>query len=77
MEESEKHVSKYDVAACFIGIKTARFGSLQGVEPLNESQLDSLLDWVNYIVLMAREKVKYEGKNKETETPSAPAVPES
>lgn len=61
-----KNFTPPDVAACLIGIKTARYGNLHGREALHESQEDSGIDLIVYTALMFREEQKYEeaGGNK-------------
>jgi len=53
-----KELSASDVAACLIGIKTARYAQLTVNKkiPENEPLDDSIVDWINYILLMERER---------------------
>lgn len=63
-----------DVAACLIGIKMARYGNITGpgVETVNEPIQDTIEDWINYIVLMERERDKLDEacKSKKTDVSS-------
>jgi len=46
------------VAACLIGVKAGRYGMLapKSRVPNNESIVDTVIDLVNYVVLMERER---------------------
>lgn len=62
-----QRVEAPDVAACLIGIKMSRYGVLVGAgkAPENESVDDTVLDLVNYILLMERERIRYEVREGE------------
>ena len=64
-----KDIIPMDVAACLIGIKLARYGNLTGfnLQPLHESVNDTIIDLINYTVLMERERQKENARNNKEE----------
>ncbi len=68
-----KKIEPMDVAACLVGIKFARYGNLtsNSKTPLHEPLKDTVIDGVNYVVLMERERQKSNAETrqeKETDT---------
>lgn len=55
-----KKVTATEVAASLVGQKMARYKTLVNSDgpPVNESIHDTVVDWVNYVVLMERERKK-------------------
>ncbi len=55
---TRRHMTPSDVAACLFGIKLARYAELttKGKKPKNESLHDTVVDLINYILLMERER---------------------
>ncbi len=55
---TRRHMTPSDVAACLLGIKLARYAELttKGKKPENESLHDTVVDLINYILLMERER---------------------
>ncbi|MBW8002633.1 MAG: hypothetical protein FVQ80_11530 [Planctomycetes bacterium] len=55
-----KEVTATEIAAGLVGQKMARYKTLINSDgkPVNESLHDTIVDWVNYIVLMERERKK-------------------
>lgn len=55
-----KKFTRADVAAMLLGIKLARYGRLTGkhLKPKNEPLHDTVVDAVNYVILMERERQK-------------------
>ena len=54
-------ISPHTVAACLIGIKLARYGSItgkKGIEVSHESAKDTIQDLTNYVNLMERERMR-------------------
>lgn len=61
-----REILPHEVAAILMSIKMARYGNLifSGKTALHESVEDTLKDLVNYVVLMERERQKYEHKQQ-------------
>jgi hypothetical protein len=59
---SGNEIKPHVIAAALIGIKLARYGNLTstGKEPQNESVRDTILDLINYVLLMDRERQRNE-----------------
>ena len=53
-------ITAQEIAACLVGQKMARYKTLtnSGKPPAYEPIHDTVIDWVNYIVLMERERRK-------------------
>ncbi len=66
-----REIKPYEVCAVLIGLKLARYGYLvdSGKEALHESISDTVQDLINYVVIMERERQKYEHSHKATEPP--------
>ena len=59
-----KQLTPVDVAACLIGIKCSRYGELTAndKEPKNEALRDTVMDLINYVGLIERERQRFKNE---------------